>query len=252
MALHDDLVAARSEVTRLEGELAAARTRLADLEASVVKGGPDVSVFQGDVDWAKVAAAGYDIVFPRVADGDIEDKTFTAARVAAIKAAGLSYAPYYFGRVATSGNNQRNGRHEAALAVWTAFKNGGWGKAGDLPLVYDIENLNDQSQPKAAAHIMEFVQGYRGLMGHHPFIYTMPAFWNAVVDDFTDAQLTILAKCPLWIAHWGVSAPSVPAPWTTYTFWQTTDQAVVPGVAGKCDLNVANITKTDLDGLRIR
>src|SRR5205085_4235806 len=43
----------------------------------------------------------------------------------------------------------------------------------------------------------------------------------------------------LWIASWGVAAPTVPAPWQIWACWQT-GSGPVPGVAGACDLDEFN------------
>jgi GH25 family lysozyme M1 (1,4-beta-N-acetylmuramidase) len=251
MGLWDDLAAARNAVEADKAKLAADQALLDNLVASAVVGGPDVSSNQGDVDWTKVKGAGYDIVFPKVSDGDVIDTTFSPGRIASIKSAGLSYAPYYFARVAAPGNSERPPRAECAMAVYFAMKQG-WGLAGDLPLVYDFEDLNGQTAAKAAAHLMGFVSAYKGLMGHNPIIYTAPGWFAQVYNALTTIQRTILAACPLWVAHWNVTAPTVPAPWSDWTFWQFTDKASVPGVTVAADNNRANITKTALDGLRIR
>jgi lysozyme len=251
MALWDDIAAAEADVAREEQELEAAKARLDALKASVVRGGPDVSSYQGDVDWVKVKNSGRDIVFPKVSDGDVIDPTFSAGRIASIKAAGLSYAPYYFARVASAGNSFRTPRAECAMAVYFATKQG-WGKPGDLPLVYDIEDLNGATPAQVGAHTVAWVKAYEGLMGHKPIIYTAPGWWGQIASTLTaDGKATVVG-CPLWVAHWGVSAPTVPSPWTGWTFWQYTEVASVPGVTGPCDDNRANITRAGLDSLRIR
>jgi lysozyme len=250
MGAYDDIVSVRADVDALAQELESTKARLADLEANVVKGGPDVSSVQGDVNWPAVKGAGYDICFPKVADGDVVDATFSAARIANIKSAGLSYAPYYFGRVASPANNQRNGRLEAAMAVYFASRQG-WGREGDLPLVYDFESANSQSVQDAATHLLKFIGGYRGLMTHYPIIYTMPAFFAQINAVLTADQRASVANCPLWVAHWDVLKPTVPSPWSDWTFWQYTNKGSVPGVTGPVDVSRANITTAQLSSLRI-
>lgn len=257
MGLFEDIEAARvlvtnlrTEVTEAQSRLSAAEKALVDLEALVVKGGPDVSVHQGSIDWAKVAGAGCDLAFHRIADGDLVDATYTPARIAAIKSAGLSYAPYYFARVASDGNGQRDGRVEAAMAIYFAGKQG-WGKPGDLPLAYDIETLNGQTSAKARTHVIQFINAYKGMMGHAPILYTTPDFWTNTLAPGS-GLLAAAVDCPLWIAHWGVSAPTVPAPWTNWAFWQYTDKATVPGISSPCDNNRVNISREALDALRLR
>lgn len=253
MSLWDDLVAARAEVDRLTKALATAQATVADLEARAMKGGPDVSAAQGDVDWAKVRAAGYDICFPKVADGDIIDTTFSSGRIASIKAAGLMYAPYYFGRVAAPSNNERNGRLEAAMAIYFASKQG-WGHAGDLPLAYDFENesLNGQTTTKCAKHLMEFVRAYRGCMGHYPILYTNPGTIIPIVAMLSDDDKNALDNCPLWISHWNVTVPTIPAPWTSAYFWQFTDSATVPGISKPVDNNRVLVARDAVNGLLIQ
>jgi GH25 family lysozyme M1 (1,4-beta-N-acetylmuramidase) len=251
MGVYDDIAAAKLAISTLERQLTDAKVKLSTLQASAVVGGPDVSSFQGDVDWDKVKAAGYDIVFPKVSDGDLADPTYTAARIASIKSAGLSYAPYYFARVASSGNNERNGRSEAAMAVYFAERHG-WGRVGDLPLVYDFETLNGQPSVKAAGHLLDFIDCYRDIKGHFPFVYTSPGFFSQIITALDTAGRDLVRNCPLWVAHWDVSSPTIPTPWATWAFWQYTDKATVAGVSTPVDMNRANITRTELDALRIR
>lgn len=254
MGAYDDIAAARALVAALTKQLDDAKANLATQEAALVVGGPDVSKYQGDITWASVRGAGYDICFPRVADGDIADELFTAARVKAIKTAGLSYAPYYFGRVANAANGERGARAECAMAVYFASRQG-WGKTGDLPLVYDFENdsLMGQSPEKCAAHFILFLRAYRGLMGDYAWVYSNPSTMNTIMPFVSDGdQQWLVVNHPLWIADPGATKPTVPAPWTDWTFWQYTWEGTVPGITGKVDLNRANITKTQLDGLRLR
>ena len=69
-------------------------------------------------------------------------------------------------------------------------------------------------------------------------IYTSPAYWRANFNDtrwFADNGYRML-----WVAHWGVSSPSVPASnWGGYswTFWQYSATGSVPGISGNVDLN---------------
>jgi lysozyme len=249
----DDIAAARALVATLTKQLDDAKAALATQEANLVVGGPDVSKVQGDVNWVAVRGAGYDICFPKVADGDIVDTTFSPGRITNINAAGLSYSPYYFGRVANPANGERDARAECAMAVYFATKQG-WGKPGDLPLVLDFENDSLMGQPaaKAAAHLILFLKAYKGLMGHYAWLYSNPSTLGVIVPAMSDADKQwLVSNHPLWIAHIGAPKPTV-TPWSDWTFWQYTDAGTIPGITGKVDINRANITKAQLDGLRLR
>jgi GH25 family lysozyme M1 (1,4-beta-N-acetylmuramidase) len=78
--------------------------------------GPDVSHHQGDVDWQKVAKH-HELAIIRVSDGDVRDEFYNEARVKAVRKADLLLAPYYFARVASPQNRQRDGAEEAAMVL---------------------------------------------------------------------------------------------------------------------------------------
>jgi len=76
----------------------------------------DVSEHNGSVDWNRVGR-GMAGAYVRVADGDHRDPTFGPQRVTEIRTAKLTWGPYYFGRVASASNSERNGRAEAQMAI---------------------------------------------------------------------------------------------------------------------------------------
>lgn len=253
----EDLKSAQDRVISAQAELDAAKAALVTLQASAVKGGPDVSEFQPNVDWAALRGDGYELAFVRASDGDRADLSYTRARVGAVRQAGLVLAAYHYARVASAGNFERTPATEAAMAYYLASRHG-WGVAGDLPLAYDVEkNAGEtatfQGQPaaKAAAHVAGFVQAYHSLAGHWPIVYTNPSTWSLLGPQLTATQAGALAQCPLWVAHWGVASPTVPAPWSSWTFWQYTNAGTVAGVTGNVDLNRFSGSRTELDGLRI-
>jgi hypothetical protein len=67
-------------------------------------------------------------------------------------------------------------------------------------------------------------------------VYTSPAGWENRTGDTTavaDAGYTVL-----WVAHWGVAEPRLPAnDWSGHgwTFWQYTSSGSVPGIEGRVD-----------------
>ena len=197
--------------------------------------GPDVSEHQGDVDWRKVAPK-HDLAIVRVSDGDHRDAFYTELRVQAIRRAGLLLAPYYFARVASPGNNQRDGEAEAKMVLGFA-KSRGWRWPGDLPLIYDFETNNGQPNDKCAHHVVEFVRAYRKSEDHYPGIYTMPGFWAQILPHLSKSDRQLIARCFLHQAEWSVQAPRDLEPWDGATLWQFTDRGSCPGVSGGVDMN---------------
>jgi lysozyme len=197
--------------------------------------GFDVSDVQGDVDFGKAHAAGNGFAVVRIADGDVRDTRYGPGRVQALRGSGLAWFPYYFGRVASAQNNQRNGAAEAAMAIQLARK-AGWGRKTDLPLAYDFETGNGQSPSKCARHLLQFVDAYRKERGNYPIIYTGPSFWTSILAHLTARQRDRVRRCPLWIAHWEVPQPGSLEPWgDAWMLWQDSDHGTVPGVSTKVD-----------------
>jgi GH25 family lysozyme M1 (1,4-beta-N-acetylmuramidase) len=212
--------------------------------------GPDVSEHQEDIDWKKVATK-HELAIVRVADGDHRDAFYSKARVTAIREAGLLFAPYYFARVASPQNGQRDGAKEAAMVLRFA-KAGGWKWPGDLPLVYDFETDNGQPEDKCARHVVQFIRAYRDSEGHHPGIYTMPGFWERIVSHLGAAERRLVARCFLYQAEWGVERPRALAPWRGATLWQWTDHGRSPGISGAVDMNRSIVPEARVRALASR
>jgi lysozyme len=210
--------------------------------------GFDVSDARGDIDFVKAKQAGMSFVSVRVADGDIHDVRYGPGRIKALRESGLAWFPYYYARVASEHNNQRDAAAEVAMVLKMA-RAAGWGRRGDLPLAYDFENANGQSPRKCAGHLVDFIRAYRGLRGHLPIVYTMPGFFNAIAKELGATERRLVARCPLWIAHWEVRDPGSLAPWDGWSLWQDSDHGTVPGVSSKCDTDCFRGTPEDFANL---
>jgi GH25 family lysozyme M1 (1,4-beta-N-acetylmuramidase) len=114
---------------------------------------------------------------------------------------------------------------------------------GDLVPALDVEKTNGLSVPEMQAWVGTWLERVRSVTGVRPMIYTSPNFWATYLGDttqFADAGYTIL-----WVAHWGVTSPRVPASnWggNSWTFWQYTSSGTVPGISGNVDLDRFNGT----------
>jgi lysozyme len=250
VSLLDQIKEAQLQVSLREAELRAAQEYLDSLLLQQVKDGPDISQFQGSVDWNTMATAGAGFAFVRTSDGDIRDTAYNGARVAAIRQAGIPFGVYHFGRVASPTNNERDGRVEAGMAVYFATSHG-WGRPGDFPMAYDFETLNGQEPAKAAKHLLQFVKTYDWIMQHLPIIYTNLSTADAVAPYLTDAERVLLSNCRLWIADPDDDPPVLPSIWPNWTFHQYTTTGSLPGITGAVDLNRFVGTKYDLNALKI-
>ena len=201
--------------------------------------GIDVSKWQGDVDWSGVASTPVRFVIMRATIGNTAtDARFVDPKyeeyLAGATANGLVVGAYHRANVGPAENDATN---EANF-----FVNKAQIAAGDVLPVLDIEQTHGLSVAAMQDWVRGWVRRVRALTGVKPMIYTSPNFWATSMGGtswFADHGY------PLWIAHWGVSAPSVPAGnWGGHgwTFWQWTSTGHVAGIDGNVDRDRFNGT----------
>jgi GH25 family lysozyme M1 (1,4-beta-N-acetylmuramidase) len=197
--------------------------------------GIDVSRWQSTIDYARVKGAGKRFVIAKATEGiGYADPNWGANRSGA-RAAGLPLAAYHFARPDL---NPTNPRGEAA---WFVGKLGL--VAGMLPPALDLEVAGSLGTTGLRNWVAAWLAEVYARTGVRAMIYTSPAFWKTYLGDtrtFADQGYTVL-----WVAHWFVAAPTVPAAnWggRGWTFWQYHDCGTVPGIAGCVDLDRYNGT----------
>lgn len=191
----------------------------------------DVSRYQGTIDWAQVAAAGYkgamlktvstNRKLSRRADGLYIDPTFeTNYRNA--KAAGLDVGVYYY-TYATS--------EEMADAELALVRQAVYGKELTLPLAVDVEEnklkpMSTLDLTNLTAYALEQVEK----MGFYAQLYTYTHYSNMELD-----MARLSSRWDVWLADYTGKAPKVDF---AYNSHQHTSKGNVPGITGNVDLNV--------------
>ena len=204
------------------------------------EGGPpyryiDVSRYQGLIDWAQVAAAGYKGAMLKTvstnhklskrSDGLYIDPTFeTNYRNA--RAAGLDVGVYYY-TYATS-----EAMADAELAL---LRQAVYGKELTLPVAVDVEDnrltsLDKQSLTDLTAYALHEVEQ----MGFYAQLYTYTGFAKAHL--YVDGAA--LQPYDVWLADYTGKTPNVTF---NYNAHQHTSKGAVPGISGNVDLNVTTI-----------
>jgi GH25 family lysozyme M1 (1,4-beta-N-acetylmuramidase) len=204
--------------------------------------GIDISHWQGTIDWAKVAGAGKEFAFMKATDDDnYVDPTFATNRAQA-RANGLMVGAYHFARPDPSAGDARR---EARYFVKVADP-----KPGSLLPVLDIETSQGLDQREVTHWARTWVAEVRDLTGVTPLVYTSPYGWMTRTGD---TRLVARDGAPLWVAHWGVSSPTLPAAnWDGHGWvvWQHTSEGHVAGIAGNVDLD--KLAGTTLGRITIR
>jgi lysozyme len=175
---------------------------------------PDVSNFQGQVDWPAVLASGRVGGICKATEGlGYVDRTFSA-NWNTLGALGAIRGAYHFARP----DNDPAGQAEKFLSV---VKN--W-KADDL-LVLDLE-VGTGNLDRFALGWLTQVETRTGIK---PWLYSYGPFIRAHLADRR------LAGYPLWIAAYQPNPPPPAPPWTSWTLWQHTDKANIAGIHTLCD-----------------
>jgi GH25 family lysozyme M1 (1,4-beta-N-acetylmuramidase) len=195
--------------------------------------GIDVSHWQGTINWGQVAAAGKSFAMIKVTEGEQFLDWAYAGNIAAARAAGVRATAYHFAQPGLPAE-------EANIQADWFVQNAGL-KAGDMVPALDLEIRNGLSVTDLQAWVLTWLRRVEARLGIKPMIYVSPSFWRTYMGDtraFADMGYTVL-----WIAHWGVSSPSLPAEsWggRGWTFWQYSNCGSVPGISGCVDLNRYN------------
>lgn len=195
----------------------------------------DVSRYQGEIDWTKVAAAGYKGAMLKTvstnhklskrADGLYIDPTFeTNYRNA--KAAGLDVGVYYY-TYATS--------EAMADAELSLVRQAVYGKELTLPVAVDVEDnklvsLDKQDLTDLTAYALHEVEQ----MGFYAQLYTYTSFAKARL--FVGGAA--LHPYDVWLADCTGKTPNVTF---NYNAHQHTSKGAVPGISGNVDLNVTTL-----------
>ena len=190
--------------------------------------GIDVSHWNETIDWVQVAASGITFAFAKASEGRRYVDPMYATNKVGAAANGIVFGAYHFAR---PDDTRRDAIREADHFVETADL-----APGNLIPVLDVERTGGLGPRRVTRWILAWLGRVTERLGVRPMVYTSPNGWAARTGDTTavaDAGYTVL-----WVAHWGVAAPTVPAEnWGGYgwRFWQYTDGGAVPGIDGEVD-----------------
>jgi lysozyme len=220
--------------------LAAALTFTLVLAASAVAARPigvDVSNHQGKIAWAKVGDR-IEFAFLKASEStDFVDAWYDRNRKLA-KRQQIRVGAYHFAR--PDGRGRRAARADGRLEA-RFFDRIASPRRGELRPVLDLEVTGGLRPGLLIAWAKAFVRKTRALAGAKPMIYTSPFFWRTAMAD--TKWFANHGYKALWIAHWEVQRPDVPADnWAGegWTFWQFTSCGKVSGISGCVDKNRYN------------
>jgi lysozyme len=205
--------------------------------------GIDVSRFDDEIRWGKVAGAGVDFAYVQASRGagdDCEVKPrrcgrdgFYRANYRGARAAGLRVGAYH--RAFADDDHPGGARGDARAEAQLFANRVGRLRSGDLAPVLDAElPFGDLSASELRLWIRTWLAVVEQRLGVKPMIYTSVSSWTHTGNTARFAR----AGHPLWVANWSVSSPAVPASnWAGegWRVWQYTSDGHVPGIHGRVD-----------------
>ena len=198
--------------------------------------GIDVSKFQGDIDWSKVADSGVKFAWIKATEGgDHADERFQANWTGA-KQAGIPHGAYHFVYWC------RPPMEEMAF-----FEQNAPVEDDALPPVLDVEATPTSktcprhlSQEDAIADMQVMLNEMERHYGKRPIIYTTVDFYEAILSDgaFMDY--------PIWVRSTKYH-PAVRYGSRAWHLWQYQSDAWVPGIGTKVDRDAFYGTREQWD-----
>ncbi|MCI8361463.1 MAG: hypothetical protein HFE86_09035 [Clostridiales bacterium] len=199
------------------------------------KRGIDVSVYQGNINWAAVKAAGVDFAMIRVGyrgygqAGNMKLDVNFEQNLKGAQAAGIDCGVYFFSQAIT-----RAEAVEEAKFVLEAIK----GYSLTYPVAFDTEyypldeartNLAGLTDKDRTDFAIDFCETIRSA-GYYPTIYASKSW---LLDDM---EISRLGGWDIWLAHY-TNQTNFQYP---YQIWQYSESGTIDGISGnRVDLNVS-------------
>jgi GH25 family lysozyme M1 (1,4-beta-N-acetylmuramidase) len=215
------------------------------VNASASVSGPDVSSYQHplgySINWtAAKVSGGASFAFVKATEGGTYTNPYFARDFAALRASGLIRGAYHFANpTASTTSAVTQAKHFVAVA-------GTMSNPGDLPPVLDLEVNNGLPAASLIAWTRSYLNEIKALTGRDAIIYSAPYFWRGSM-----ANTTAFTSYPLWVASYS-STVTLFGGWRSFTFWQYTDHANLPGLPPTVDMSVFNGNLDRLNALANR
>ncbi len=208
--------------------------------------GVDVSKFQGDVDWEKIASQGFSFAIIRLGfrgygNGKLVTDECFEKNILGAKKAGLDVGVYFLSQAI----NETEAAEEAEYAV-SELKRCGFGEI-DYPIVVDSEKIKyDTSRTESmngaerTDAVLAFCKAVEDA-GYKSALYANSQWLTKELD------IRRLTDINVWYADYQIfdndEAPLYPYP---FFMWQYTNKGKVDGINGDADLNIC-FRKYDAD-----
>lgn len=194
------------------------------IEGATMKG-IDVSKWNGDIDWKKVAATDVDYAIIRCGYGDdftYQDDAYWEKNVKGCEDNNIPYGVYIYSYAKTVDQAKSEFNHVMRLIQ---------GHTLNFPIYLDVEDEVQKKLPKATLTniINTFVQLIHN-QGYEVGIYANLDWWT----NYIDASIANNQTWFKWVAQYNNTGTTYQG---IYQMWQCTSTGKVDGIQGNVDLN---------------
>jgi len=192
--------------------------------------GIDVSDYDPGTQWTVVKHSGVDFTFIKASEGIDYTNPYFVQDWAAAPNNGIFRGAYHF----------FHPKDDPTLQAQHFLKVMGKLQSNDLPAMFDWESNEGVSAAEQIKKAKVWLQLVEAATGKTPIIYVSPSYWNALGNPQE------FERYPLFIAHYDVTCPEIPPPWSQWTFWQRGTGPAAGVQAAEADLDVFNGSLTQL------
>ena len=193
--------------------------------------GVDLSHYQGDVNWTKVAQ-GIKFAYIKATEGSMNIDPKFKENWGGAYDVGVPVGAYHF--FDPSQDSGMQAEHFCDTLDTVTGKR--------LPPVLDIEKTGGVSQALILLKVCNWLNAVEKHTKQQPVIYTNPSIASQIrlAKRFSGYKL--------WIAQYGVKSPTLSG-WDDWTLWQYSQTGKLSGVNGNVDLDYFNGTIAELHAL---
>lgn len=194
------------------------------IEGATMKG-IDVSKWNGNIDWQKVAATDVDYAIIRCGYGDdftYQDDTYWEKNVKGCEDNNIPYGVYIYSYAETVEQAKSEFNHVMRLVQ---------GHTLNFPIYLDVEDSVQEKLPKTT--LTNIINTFVGLIhnqGYEVGIYANLNWWT----NYIDASIANNQTWFKWVAQYNNTGTTYQG---IYQMWQCTSEGKVDGISGNVDLN---------------
>ena len=194
--------------------------------------GIDVSHYQANIDWTKVAQQNISFAFVKASEGETLKDSLFLTNWNALKKEGIYRGAYHFFRPSISATAQALHFIEQVDL-----------EKGDLPPVLDIEVMDGVSEERLISGLKKWLSIVENEYQIRPIIYTNLNYYQKhLAAHFSDY--------PMWIARYSEHNPRLNGN-QKWQFWQYGDRGQIKGIDGFVDFNVFAGSIEELEAMTI-